>query len=133
MFSHIREVVRIVSYREPQDVPNIVIAERVDPVVPVAGKHIARFFEIVAIVYVIGLVAGPLGDRLGHLIPARTVGMTSVVGAVGALLMLIVNWLRADIEHNIRLHINLGNTLAPFFGRRLDNTFRILGGSTRVS
>ena len=128
MFSHIREAVRIVSYHETQGGPDIVIRERIEPTVPVAGKHIARFFEIIVVVYVIGRIAGPLGYKLGHLIPARTLAMTSVAGALGALMMLMVDWLRTDIQQKISLHINLGNTLAPFFGRRLDNMFRILRG-----
>jgi len=41
-------------------------------------------------------------------------------------LMLALNWLREDVERNIKEHFTLGQTLAQFFGHKLDDTFRIL-------
>jgi hypothetical protein len=128
MLSHIREAIRIVSYREPQDGPGIVIAERIEPSVSAAGKRISRFLEAIIVICVFGPIAALVGIKLGRLYQGQSLALTTITGAVGVFLGLMVEWLRTDVERNIRTHINLADALAPFFGRRLDNAFRILKG-----
>src|SRR5260370_838898 len=125
MFSRIREAARIITYREPQNGQDFAIMECVKPRVSAAGRAIANFFEVFTVVYIIGRLAGPLAGKLEHLIPGP-VALTTLVGSLGALLMLLVHWLRNDIQQKISSHINLTDTLAPFFGHKLDNTFRVL-------
>jgi hypothetical protein len=131
MFSHIKEAIRTVTYRDSPDDPDIVIAERAEPAIPVAGRRISRLIEGFVIVSIVGPIAAFAGLQLDHLIPRGSVTLTTIAGTVGVFLGLAVNWLRTDIERNISSHVNLADALAPFFGHRLDETFRILKGSTR--
>jgi len=105
-----------------------VIVERVEPSVSAAGRAISQFFEVFVAVYVISYIAGPLAREIDKLIPNRSVAMTTIAAAVGAIFMYIVDWLRADLQLKISSRVNLTDKLAPFFGHRLDNTFRVLRG-----
>ncbi|MGD0155073.1 MAG: hypothetical protein ABSB50_03180 [Terracidiphilus sp.] len=127
MFTRIRETRRILTYREPQNAPGIVFVEYAQPRVSPAGKHIARLLEVGIVIVIIGWISVPMSTLLQHLIPKHLSGsLPTIAGAVGALLMFVLNWLREDIERNIKEHFTFGETFAQFFGHKLDDTFRTL-------
>jgi hypothetical protein len=129
MFTRIRETARILTYREPRNVPGFEFVERAEPRVSSSGKFIARFFEFGIILVIIGWVSVPLSGLIQHLTPKQpSSALTAISGAVGAFLMLVLGWLRDDIERNIKEHFTLGETFAQSFGRKLDNAVRILKG-----
>lgn len=129
MFSRIRETVRILKYREPQEAPGIVFVERVQPTVSKTGRFIAGLLEATIAVFVIGWIAAALSHAFDHLMPhPSSLTLTRITGALGAVLMLLGNMLRDDIQQKIRAHLNLSGIAAPFFGHKLEETFRTLRG-----
>ncbi len=132
MFSRIREAVRIITYREPESGQDAVIVERTNPTSPAAGKVISHIIELFGVIYVIGIVVGPLGRLIEHVTP-KSLSLTSIAGALGALLMFAASWLRSDIERAIHARAHIADIVAPFFGHRLDTAARVLRGSVRGS
>jgi hypothetical protein len=128
MFSRIREAIRIIGYREPNCEAPFVIQEHIEPPPPsVTGRRIAYLIQVAFAIYIIGRVSGPIGKELILLLPGHAVSLT-VAGGTGALLMWTIDWLRNDIQTKLRLHLNLDDKLAPFFGHKLENVFRVLKG-----
>lgn len=129
MFDRIREAIRIITYHEPADGPDAVIVERGAETPSKVGKTISRVIEFVVVFYALAYAAGSVGERLSRIIPpTRSVSVATLAGAVGILLVYIVNSIRNDIESRIRARINLAEMLAPYFGHRLDYTIRVLKG-----
>jgi hypothetical protein len=129
MFSRIREATKIIGYREPQHGPDFVIAEHHAPTTSPAGRAISNILEVLIAIYTLGYAAGYISEHLTKLIPStRSVSINTLTGAIGVLLVLVLNSFRDDIEKKIRARINLADILAPYFGHRLDHTFRVLKG-----
>jgi hypothetical protein len=79
-------------------------------------------------------LAGRIGVIVDKALPHKySTATNTIIGAVGVLLVLILHWIRDDIERKIRAQIHLSDTLAPYFGHRLERAGRILKGSVRVS
>jgi hypothetical protein len=99
------------------------------------GRFIAKAAEVFAVIYVIGLAAGPVAELAWHIGGGKhlSVSMTTLVGATGALLMWVVNSLVRNIDQTVLAHVHIADALAPFFGNRLDNALRILKSPTRAS
>jgi hypothetical protein len=129
MFSRIREAARIISYREPQHGPDFVIAEHHTPTTSRAGRTISNILEVLVAIYTLGYAAGYISEHLNKLMPStRSFSMNTLTGGIGVLLAIVLNSFRDDIEKKIRARINLAEILAPYFGHRLDHTFRVLKG-----
>ncbi|MGD0759204.1 MAG: hypothetical protein ABR921_09885 [Candidatus Sulfotelmatobacter sp.] len=127
MFNRIKEAVRILGYREPETGADAVFVESVQTSPTPAGKHISHFFEALIAIYGVGYLAGRIGNLIATAAPSQhSVSVGTLIGVLGALLMLVVHWLRADIEQKVRERIHLADMLAPFFGRKLDNVSRVL-------
>lgn len=134
MFSRIREALRIITYRAPENGPDAVIVERDNTSPSAAGHRVARLIEATIGVYTIGKLAAFIGDRLIKVIPDKQFTSTTVLaGCVAALLLVIFSWIRQDLEEKFRAHLHLADTLAPYFGKRLENASRVLRGSARAS
>ena len=133
MFSRIREVVRVLSYREPHNNACFVFEEHNEPKALATGQRIASVMVGTLAVYVVALLSGPVSFAIQHLVPGRSVAMITLAGGVGALMMWMVETVRKEILQNIRTHIRLEERLAPFFGHRLESVFRALRGSTHAS
>jgi hypothetical protein len=134
MFSRIREAIRIIAYREPESGPDAVIVERADMPVSNAGRRIAGLLEGIVAIYTIGYIASLIGDKVFNVFPGKhSMSVTVLVGSVAALLTLMVHWVRQDLEEKLRTHFHLRDTLAPYFGKRLDSASRVLRGSVRAS
>ena len=61
MFSRIREAIRIITHREPNNGPDAVIVDRGKITPPRAGLVIAQGIEVLAIAYIFGFFAGKIG------------------------------------------------------------------------
>ena len=135
MFSRIREAIRIVTYREPESGVDAVFVAHVEPSSSRYGKTISRFLEGFIALYTVGYAAGKIGDYLWHITNARHFSMSTgtLIGVLAAFLMLIIHWIKADIEAKFRDHFHIANWLAPFFGRKLDSVARVLRGTASVS
>jgi hypothetical protein len=134
MFSRIRETIRIITYREPQNGADALIVERAEIAASPQGKFIARMLEVVPVIYILGYVAGSIGSHISKIVPPmHSASLTTIAGAVGVLLGLILQWVKEDVQEKIRARLNLADVLSPYFGHRLENTIRILKGSVRAS
>jgi hypothetical protein len=133
MFSHIKEVGRILSYREPKDDACFVFEEKTEPKVSATGYRIASLLIASITIYVAAHLASPIAKGIEHLFPGKAIAMTVLSGGVGALLMWLVDSLRNDFLQSLRTHVRLEERLAPFFGHRLEYVFRVLRGSTHAS
>ncbi len=128
MFSRIKDAIRIITYREPVvHGPDTLIVEHAPLASTVAGRRIAKFAEFSVALYLIAHVSGPITKFIEHQL-GKPSASTTTVAVVGAVVMFIANALREDIEAKLRSHIKLADSLAPFFGKRMHNSFRVLKG-----
>jgi len=136
MFGRIQETIRILSYREPTHVPDAAIVEATSPTPTKAGRTIARLIEATVLVIAIGYLSEFALLHLNRLIPTdkhSSAFITAVAGSLGAVLVLIVGWLRNDLERKIQGKIHLARFLAPFFGNKIDRTLRVLKAKPRAN
>jgi hypothetical protein len=134
MFSRIREALRIITHREPENGADAVIVERESTTPSRAGFFIAHTVEILAIAYLFGYVAGKIGPFLYKLVPhPHLASVSTIIVALGFLLAMWLHSIRADLEKHLRAHLDLGNALAPYFGHRLTNAIRTMKGSVRAA
>ena|SRR5947209_8016709 len=130
MFNRIKEAARILTYREPRSGADAVIVSHVQESPSGPGKVISYILEVLIIVYGIGHIAAPLASALSRFMSGKHTSTSTAIlaGALGALLALMTNAIRQDIEQKIRLRLNLSELLAPFFGKKLDNVLRVMKG-----
>ena len=134
MFSRIREAARIIAYREPEIGPDAVIIARAKGTPSPSGMRVARFIEALVAIYGIGWFAAFLSDRLFKAIPSKHFSSATVLAAsLAVFLLMLLHWIRADLEQKFRTHLHLADTLAPYFGKRLDTASRVLRGTARAS
>jgi hypothetical protein len=135
MFSRIKEAIRIISYREPDTGPDVVIVPESNTVPTPQGIMISRMAEFFIAASTIGWAAGRIGDYLLNVGFAKHVSLSAatIIGSVAVLLTMVVSWISRDIEMKLRSHIKIADVLAPFFGRKLDNVVHVLKGTGRVS
>lgn len=133
MFSRIKEAKRILKYREPETGADAVIVERRTVKVPRTGIVISSGIEGFIVVWVIGYAVSGLVRLMPHLPVGPRHVSVALVGSLGAVLMLVIHWIRQDIEAKIKKHFHLADALAPFFGRKLDSAFRVVRGAVRAS
>jgi hypothetical protein len=129
MFARLKETYRILSYREPvTSGPDIVVVEETRPRVPRSSKIIATVIEAFVVVYMLGLAAGRVANILSHVPPTKVVSIATLAGALGALFSYLLHSVVTEVQKKIQTHLNLSDKLAPYFGRKLDSTFRVLSG-----
>jgi hypothetical protein len=136
MFTRLNETIRILTYREPTREyggPDVLFIEHKEPLVTKPGAKIARIIQVTAIVFIIGIVVGPLVNSVSHVLRGRSPSLTVVAGSLGAILAILFEETRSQIAGAIQGHLHLESTLAPFFGKRLDRTIRALKGESSVS
>jgi hypothetical protein len=109
--------------------PDAVIVER-KPAVPVSGfsKLIAFVIEAAILVSAVGFIAGRLGAFISHMHPVKAVSTFTVVGVVSALLLWITEQFIARFQLFLKVKLNIADKLAPYFGHKLDETYRIIRG-----
>jgi hypothetical protein len=78
----------------------------------------------------IGLLAGYLGTALfGRLHHATSaISLTTVVGTLGALLWWFGHNVLVKIQGLAQRKLNLAEKLAPFFGHKIEETYRAIRG-----
>jgi hypothetical protein len=136
MFGRLRETIRIISYREPTPtIPDVVIMEHVPGTPSKAGTVIARIIESFVVIFAIGFATEFSISHLNNLIPAdkhSSAFLTAIAGAVGALMTLILVWIRNDFERQLLGKVHIAELIAPSFGNRLDHTLRVLKTKPRA-
>lgn len=128
MFARLKETVRILTYRQPVvHGPDAVIVEKpAKPGAPGFGKFVAFVIEAAIYVYAVGFIAGHLGGTLSHFHPFRSVSLTTLAGALGAVILWVGHSLLNDLQLLLKKRLNLAEKLAPFFGHKVEETYRAL-------
>ena len=137
MFTRLRETYRILSYREPNEGPHgpdVHFVRHEPERFSKVRLSVANLVQVSVVVYVISNLATPFSNAFeqllrGHHAPT----VTSVAGGLGALLVFAFHWLRQQLEGAIQKKVRLEEILAPYFGRRLENTIRTLKGAPRAT
>jgi hypothetical protein len=134
MFSRIREAVRIITHREPENGADAVIVEQENTASSRAGTFIAHFLEFFILAYLFGFFAGRIGPIIYKFVPhPHIASVSTIIGAIGFLLAVWLHSIRNDIEKHLRAQLDLAKVLAPYFGHRLTNAIRTMKGSVRVA
>lgn len=135
MFGRLQETIRVLSYREPTHVPDAAIIEATSPAPTKAGTAIARFVEALVVVIGVGYAAESILFHLNRLIPTdkhSSAFIAVAAGSLGALLTLVLAWVKNDLERQLQGRIRIARFLAPIFGNKLDRTFRVLKAKPRA-
>lgn len=135
MFSRLRRTYHILTYKAPDDGPDLVIVPEPEVYPSKTSKSIAGLIEIGVLFccfFVVGLIAGKIEPLLHPLWSKRPDASLVAVGTLAAFLLwlghLIVNQIHGRIGRYLRLQMKLSERLAPYFGQRLDSTIRVLRG-----
>jgi uncharacterized membrane protein YeaQ/YmgE (transglycosylase-associated protein family) len=129
MFSRIREAIRILSYKPEKRVPDIVVIDEASLPAPSRfGKVISTIMEDGLLIVLIGILAGKIGSALYHAAPGKSLSIATIAGALGALFAWIFHSFMNDLKLRLKSQINLSEKLAPYFGHKLDATYRLLRG-----
>jgi hypothetical protein len=113
----------------------MVVDEHSESVKPTRFSYkIARFIE--AGIFGVGLayLAGRV-ERIAFpdIHPKVFMSMATLVASLGVVMAFLGRQVIADIEAKLRIRFHLSETLAPFFGHKLESTYRVLKSTTRVS
>jgi MFS family permease len=129
VFNRLRETIHILTYREPVvHGPDAVIVPKRKDNAPQAGKVIAWLFEAFIFLYVVGFVAGHLGTMISRYPPTKAISVGTLIGALGAVLYWLAHNLTLQIQMLLKRRLNLADRLAPYFGHKLDETYRAMKG-----
>ena len=129
MFSRIREAIRILSYKPEKHVPDIVVINEASIPSPSRfGKVISVVIEDGLLIVAIGILAGKIGSALHHAVPGKSLSIATIAGALGALFAWMFHRFMNDLKIRLKSQINLSEKLAPYFGHKLDATYRLLRG-----
>lgn len=128
MLSRIKETIRILSYREPHDGRDIVFVEHHEPTGSSVGIRIAHTLQVMLVVGIISPLAGFASKYLEQVIPSKSIAFSTLAAGVGALSMVLVHWLRGELQQTLFSHLNISSTCAPYFGHRIEEAIRTLKG-----
>lgn len=127
MFTQLKQTIRILTYRNSAvNGPDAVIKERPAQGTTGFGKFVAGFIEVLLVGYSVGFIAAKLGSAFHHLSPAKTVSLTTLVGALGALLFWFGHSMLGQLQALVKKRLNLADKLAPYFGHKMTETYRAL-------
>ncbi|MGA3056295.1 MAG: hypothetical protein ABSD63_18965 [Candidatus Korobacteraceae bacterium] len=133
MFSRAKEAYRILTHREPNFGPDAVVvdgdSESVKPTK--FSSKISKGIELTVFAIGLGYVAGKIEHIFPDVQTKTFLSTATLIGALGVIFGFLTRSLIADIEAKLRLRIHLSETLAPFFGHKLESTVRVLKGTTR--
>jgi hypothetical protein len=116
------------SHREPTFGPDAVIVPQINPPVTKFSTKIARTIEVVIFMYAMGFVAGKLGDLMFPTLHPKSLSLGVLFGGLGLILAFLGHKILGELEIKLKLHLHLSDRIAPFFGHKLDSTFRSLRG-----
>ena len=121
MFSRIRYAARVLSYSPPKvdkcDEPDIVFEEETRLETSKVSKVIGTFIEIFVISVTFGTVAFPL---VHFLFPAKeSTGLATMTGIAAAFLSILGFHIVDRLNMVIRLKLNIGEKIAPYFGHKI--------------
>ncbi len=127
MFNRVRHAAHVLSSSpvDPYEHPDIAFEEEQPVETNRVSRSIGGLIEIMLIGFVIGTFAAPLLARLWPLtkVAADVNRTTAILAAIlGMLAMYCVDKFQAEI----RRQLNIGDTIAPYFGHRISRTIKIL-------
>lgn len=130
MFARLKETYRVLSYRAPvvHGPDAVIIPARNPEDAPAFGKFVAFLIEAGICVYGVGYVAGHVGSAFFHAHPSEHFSLTTVVGILGAVLFWLGHSLLIEVQKALKKYLNLGQTLSPYFGHKVHDTYRTIRG-----
>jgi hypothetical protein len=129
MFRRIRETIE--AFRSdkpaPHAVPDLIFVQEQKQELTSISRHIGRLFEGLLLTFAGGIVGEVAWKSLAskNLIHV-SVGMT--IGITSAISVWIGHALLNRLNEKVRFKLKIGERLAPYFGHRLYETYRILKG-----
>lgn len=127
MFSRIRETYRILTYHDHGGPDAVIVPESITPE-PKTSRAISNTIEITVVAMVAGYGSGKILYALHTLTGKPSVYSATLTGAVAVLLFIVYEMLTGHLQALLKQKLALGERLAPFFGHKLDETFRVLRG-----
>ncbi len=127
MFRRLQETIRMLRKpsENPFTKPDVVFVEELELRVSRVSKAIGGFIEALVLV----LVAGYAGSSIAGLFPKQTgFSVGTLAGITAALLSLFGIQLSNNLNRKLQLHLKIGQQIAPYFGHRLEQTYRTLKG-----
>jgi hypothetical protein len=125
MLTRIQQAIRILSTKTERnaEMPDIVISDKAT----IEVHKISRFIgQAIALLLVI-LTAGPLATLFSHMIPEKPhYSLTTMVGIITSILAILGSKLLEVLNHRLHDRLNIAERIAPYFGRRLYESYRIL-------
>lgn len=125
MFTRIRESHRILTQQPVRESPFHRPDVLFEDVPPSEETRVARSIGTLVSLYLLSLGSIQLGGYVHRIFFAQSAASAGTVSA--ALLTLTIILLR-QLEQRLHQYLDFGAYLAPFFGRRLQHTQRILKG-----
>jgi hypothetical protein len=129
MFTRLRETYHILTYNEKASGPDAVIVEEQKTSISNASRRIARFIEVILVSYAAGFGMTKIWDVSARFFSGKhSVSVAALMSAVAILSYLAVEAINGQFQATLRQRLDIADKLAPYFGHKLDETFRVLRG-----
>jgi hypothetical protein len=122
------------TYREPQvHGPDYLIQGQNETKASRPSRIIASLVEGLIMTLFASGATGLLWMGISRIAAANHASVFAVAGGVGGAFALIFHHLTNHVGSVLKLHLNLKESLTPYFGRKIEKTFEILKGHNTIA
>lgn len=130
MFRHVREVVRVLTYKptseEVSAAADVVFVSEPSEPPPKISLAIIAALEALVFAFIFGYLSAFLAKLV---LPEKPVASVGVIGGAAVLVLRVLGDRHLhSLGAKVKLRLRIGERLAPYFGRRMERTYRVLKG-----